>query len=165
MLRSLKRMEKINGKPVAQFWKEALARQANFKEWLRLVPALAAKERLATVVAKVKEHNPDYAGAAAHKIDNGVVTEISLNGKLADLAPLRALPGLKSFHTHGGDLPGGYLSDLTPLAGMKLTGLYLANMPVHDLSPLKGMPLTSLTFGAATGCKICRRSRACRSPR
>ncbi len=149
-LRSLRALEKINGKPVAQFWKEALARQASFKEWLRLVPALAAKEQLAAVVAKLKEHNPDWAGEVSHQIDNGVVTKIVLNGKLADLSPLRALLGLKSFHTHGGDLPGGYLSDLTPLAGMKnLTELYVANMPaVQDLSPLKGMALTSLSLRA-----------------
>jgi len=33
------------------------------------------------------------------------------------------------------------VTDLTPLRGMKLTGLYLDRTRVKDLSPLEGMPL------------------------
>jgi serine/threonine protein kinase len=58
VLQSLKALETINGKPAAQFWKDAAARQAEFREWLRLVPTLTAKQQVAVVAAKLKERNP-----------------------------------------------------------------------------------------------------------
>ncbi len=42
VLQALTALETINGKPVAQFWKDAEARQAKFEEYLQLVPTLTA---------------------------------------------------------------------------------------------------------------------------
>ncbi len=115
VLRSLGALEKINGKPVAQFWKEALARQAEFKQWLQLVPALTAEQQAAAVAAKLKERNPGLSDEVGHKSEDGVVTEISLGGNVTDLSPVRALPGLQAFRLrHSRDV-----SDFSPLSGMK----------------------------------------------
>ena len=97
VLRSLKTLENINGKPVAQFWKEVEARQAEFKEWLQLVPALAAEQQAAAVAAKLKERNPGFDGEVWHQIEAGVVTEIVNRSHVADVSPVRALVELKSF--------------------------------------------------------------------
>jgi Leucine-rich repeat (LRR) protein len=47
-------------------------------------------------------------------------------------------------------LEGNSVSDLTPLAGLKLTDLLLRNKQISDLSPLAGMPLIRLhIFGTS----------------
>jgi hypothetical protein len=136
-LRPLKALETINGKPVAQFWKEIDTRRAEFREWLRAVPALTAEQQVTAVVAKLKAHNPGFDGQLEHKIERGVVTELSF-GNAADLSPVRALAGLKALTC------SGPLADLSPLKGLKLGSLTVRSHALRDLSPLTGMPLTSL---------------------
>ena len=94
---------------------------------------------------------------------------------VADIAPVRALTGLKYLRCVGEypvkgklvdlspPLDGMTLSwlectetqiaDLSPLAGMPLTHLRIASTSVSDLSPLVGMPLTLLHCGG-NGSKI-----------
>lgn len=64
-------------------------------------------------------------------------------------------PGLKSeavlFQPRDGrvviaELQGAGISDLSPLAGLPLEVLGLADNPVHDLKPLRGMPLKELVL-------------------
>jgi len=57
---------------------------------------------------------------------------------LRDLTPLAGMP-LTALH-----LANTQVADLTPLAGMKLTFLNLDGTRVPDLTPLEGMPLQSL---------------------
>jgi serine/threonine protein kinase/Leucine-rich repeat (LRR) protein len=140
VLRSLEALETINDKPVAVFWKEVKARQADFQEFLKVVPALTAEQQVSAVAARLKEHNPGFGGQVQSKIEGGVVTEIGLGGPVTDLSPLRALVGLKVLNYSEGPL-----SDLAPLKGMKLAALNLDRTLALDLSPLKGMPLTSLS--------------------
>jgi eukaryotic-like serine/threonine-protein kinase len=170
LLRSLKALETINGKPVAQFWTDAEARQAEFKEWLQLVPTLTAEQQVAAVVARLKERNPGLEGTARHKIEGGVVTELiftPVKGQdmVTDIAPVRALPGLTWLNLWGcvgledleplKDLKltrliissltvNNQVRDLKPLRGMKLTELRLYHCQVQDLEPLTGMPLNTL---------------------
>ncbi|MEI6564594.1 MAG: protein kinase [bacterium] len=63
------------------------------------------------------------------------------NNGLVDIAAARGMP-LVELELHSDSRCS--LSDLSPLAGMKLTKLSLVNTEVIDLSPLKGMPLTQL---------------------
>ncbi len=142
VLRSLDALETINDRPMVQFWNEVKARQADFQEFLKVVPALTPEQQVAAVTAQLKDHNPGFGGDVASKIEGGVVTEIGIGGAVTDLSPVRALAGLKVFNCSDGPL-----SDLTPLKGMKLASLNLTSSLMNDLSPLEGMPLTSLVVG------------------
>jgi WD40 repeat protein/tetratricopeptide (TPR) repeat protein len=147
VLRSLTKLESINGKPVAGFWKDALARQAEFKEWLARVSVLPAAERVKALTAKLKERNPGSPCHVTFKSDKDVETEIWIHEayNLTDISPVQALVGLRSLQIDAGT--GGQLSDLTPIQGMKqLTNISVGSMKVRDLSPLAGMKLTSLSL-------------------
>jgi hypothetical protein len=43
VFRSLKKLENINARPVAQFWKDFDGKRAEFEAWLKLVSTLAGK--------------------------------------------------------------------------------------------------------------------------
>lgn len=76
-----------------------------------------------------------------------MVTSLALNSPaITDLAPLRALTGLKQLSFGGPSSPKGNLADISPLAGMRLTQLTLSGMgrEIRDLAPLRGMPLEQL---------------------
>jgi len=102
--------------------------------------ALPAAEQVEEVRKELKKRNPGFDGSLTHSMEGGVVTGLSITGKdVTDLAPVRALAGLKSLVCTKGPL-----SDLSPLKSMPLTGLNLQSTQVRNLEPLKGMPLTSL---------------------
>ena len=85
----------------------------------------------------------DYELNEAPGIVNGVVTEIGfVSDNVTDISPVRALVGLKALNCTGSDGGNGILSDLSPLAGMKLTTLCCNSCKVSNLSPLAGMSLT-----------------------
>ena len=126
---------------MAQFWKDVEARQADFKELLKVVPALTAEQQVAAVAARLKEHNPGFDGQVA-KQDRGRRGDGARDRGQRDRPFAGAGPG----GTEGPQLSEGPLSDLSPLKGMKLATLNLDQHSVQDLSPLKGMPLTSLVL-------------------
>ncbi len=142
ILRSIKTLEKINGKPAAQFWKEDGV--ASFPPldpaWVQEVQSLLPAKQVEAVAAELKRRNGFGVPIWPYKVEGGQVTEVWLVAQ-RDISPLRALVGLKVLHFGRNRSP---LSDLTPLKGMKLTNLYLPVSKVFDLSPLKGMPLTAL---------------------
>ncbi len=162
LLRSIKTLETINSKPVAEFWKEVEEQQKGkklafqmpgFDQWAKEVAALPAEQQLEAVVKKLQELNPGYDGKMTDwystgrpKIENGVVTELQIiSDNVTDVSPVRALTGLKAFSCVGsgqGEL--GKLSDASPLKGLALTRLFLANTQVSDLSPVVGMQMASL---------------------
>lgn len=113
--------------------------------WLKQIAAMPTEDQVKAVVAKLKELNPDFDGKETHKIEKGVVTEISFStDNVTDISPVRALTGLKSLICRGSAEGKGRLADLSPLKDMKLTGLNGGFTKVSDLSPLRGMPLTNL---------------------
>jgi tRNA A-37 threonylcarbamoyl transferase component Bud32 len=114
--------------------------------WVRRVAALRSPEQqIEEVVAKLKERNPGFDGKVQPTIEGGVVTGVNLSANhVTDLAPLRALPGLRHLACNGSGSGKGRLADLTPLAGMKLTTLDCYLTKVADLTPLRGMKLTRL---------------------
>ncbi|HVJ68364.1 MAG TPA: protein kinase [Caulifigura sp.] len=171
-LRSLESLETINGKPAAQFWKEAETRQAEFQQWLELVPTLTAEQQAAAVASKLKERNPGLDGTAKHTIEGGAITQYTFTpvkgqDRVTDLSPVQALTSLKGLNLWGcsglvdlGPLKGLPLTrlivgsfqtktqirNLEPLRGMKLTELNLYHCQVSNFEPLRGMPLTLLSL-------------------
>jgi Leucine-rich repeat (LRR) protein len=113
--------------------------------WVKMVAALPPEKQVNAVVDKLRERNPGYDGKAEHKIENGIVIELSfLTDNVTDIAPVRALTGLRGFQCSGSYPNKGRLADLSPLKDMKLTTLSCDRTQVSDLSPLKDMKLTSL---------------------
>ncbi|HEY3969633.1 MAG TPA: SUMF1/EgtB/PvdO family nonheme iron enzyme [Planctomycetaceae bacterium] len=151
LFRSIKSLQTINGKPVAEFWKELEMNQSakkpptfetpGFQQWMKSVAALPAEQQVAAVSQKLKDLNPGHDGTVQPQIKNGVVTALQLLNPhgVKDISAVRALTGLKTL-----DCGGSSVSDLTPLRGMRLTSLFCVATPVSDLRPLIGMPLTDL---------------------
>ncbi len=147
LLRSIKTLEKINGKPAAEFWKDVNAQQAAFDAWLKDVAAMPAEKQIEAVAARLKERNPGFNGIVEHQIMGGTVTDLKLlTDKVTDLTPVRALTGLRKLACYGSGSGKGQLADLTPLKDLKLIHLGCQFTAVSDLSPLKDMPLTVLSF-------------------
>jgi serine/threonine protein kinase len=137
--------------------------------WIAKVAALPVEEQAAEVAARLKELNPEFDGIFNSKIDGGAVVEFKINtDHVTDITPVQALKQLRSlsceparWDTGGGRLTsleplrglpldhlwcGGNpaVTDLGPLAGMKLVELVVYKAPITDLSPLKDMPLKKL---------------------
>ncbi|MFA7002480.1 MAG: SUMF1/EgtB/PvdO family nonheme iron enzyme [Verrucomicrobiia bacterium] len=177
LLRSIKTLETINKLPAAEFWKKvdaelvakpatnvvtaampaantvasvaATVPQSSEDAFFKSIAGLPADQKVARVVAKLKELNPNFDGKETHKIESGAVTELSISTVgVTDITPVRALKWLKKLVvTPWAANQKGALSDLSALKGLPLTWLWCHNNPINDLSPLKGMPLTVLSCG------------------
>ena len=121
------------------------------QQWIKDVQALSAEEQIAAVVKKLMQLNPGYDGKVTSEIANGVVTGLHVfTAKVTDIAPVRALAGLKSLDLSGnwnGNPDEGSIADLSPLNGMKLERLIVSHTKVRDLTPLRNMPLTAFECG------------------
>ncbi len=117
--------------------------------FIKSVAALPPEQQITHVMAKLKELNPQFDGKESHKIESGAVTELAFSTVgVTDIAPLKALKWLKRLSMAPTALnQKGAVSDLSPLAGLPLTGLWCQGNAISDLSPLKGMPLTVLSCG------------------
>jgi serine/threonine-protein kinase len=116
--------------------------------WRKHVATLPAQDQVKAVVAKLIERNPRFDGKVKPTIQNNAVTGLQFaTDTVADLSPLLALAELKELDCNAtGDT--GQLTDLSPLAGLRLTSLQVnGNLGLRDLSPLRGMPLTFLLVG------------------
>jgi len=155
LIRSIKTLETINGRPVAEFWKDFEVQQKGkklgfqmpgFDQWVKDVQALPAEKQVEAVSKKLVELNPGFDGMVTHTIGNGVVTELRFfTGNVTDISPVRALAGtMWSLACGGTARDRGALFDLSPLQGMLLAQLYCPHTQVSDLFPLKDMRLTGL---------------------
>ena len=143
--RSIQTLERINGKPAAEFWKDADARQAVFDAWAAGVAALSVDKQAEAVGARLRDENPDYYGEVRPTILSGVVVGLEFPpDDVTDLGPVRALKGLRSLVCISSPGAKGKLADLGPLRGLPLTRLVVPRTQVADLRPLRGMPLTAL---------------------
>src|SRR5687768_8753919 len=69
---------------------------ADLGPWLKQVATLPAEEQVKAVGDKLKELNKGFDGQVTHKIADGKVVEIGFKAEyVADISPLRALPGLE----------------------------------------------------------------------
>lgn len=162
VLRSIKTLETVNKKPVAEFWKEVEELQKGkklgfqmpgFDQWMKDVQAMPAEKQVEAVSKKFVELNPGFNGKMTGwdgkgkpKIENGVVTEIRLvTDNVTDISPIRALVGLHALDCSGSNSGKGHLTSLQAIGDLKLTLLQIANNPeLTDVSPLRGMALSAL---------------------
>ncbi|MBI3865937.1 MAG: protein kinase [Planctomycetia bacterium] len=143
--------------------------EAEAQKWIAEVGKLPADRQVKDVTAKLRELNPRFRGNVGHKIEAGVVTDLQFATEyVKNITPVRAFPGLQRLFCNATVGRKSKLSDLSPIAGMKLAGLVchgteiaslepvrgmpltkldIGNTPIADLSPLKGMPLTELKMG------------------
>lgn len=156
LLRSIKTLESINDKPVAEFYERVETYQAQAKRslafeapgfdlWVKQTAALPAEEQVKAVSQKLQELNPGFDGTVTPTIDGGVVTGLQfLTDNVTDISPVRALGSLSMLNIHGSAPGKGLLVKLSPLKGLPLTALENYFTQVADLSPLQGMALTTL---------------------
>lgn len=115
-------------------------------EWVKAVAALPRERQVEAVAAKLKELNPGFDGVLVPRWEGQTVTQLKLvSDNVADLSPLRALPGLKVLNCSASAAGKTKLMDLRPLKGLDLEELYCNFAPIVDLSPLSGMPLQVLS--------------------
>jgi serine/threonine protein kinase len=120
-------------------------RDPGFEAWMEQATSLPAEQQAAAVTQKLQDLNPGFDGKVEFGIDRGVVTRLAfLTDNVKNLAPVRALTGLKGLGCNGSAVGKGRLFDLSPLKGMRLKGLSCGNTRVSDLSPLKETSLESL---------------------
>jgi len=162
LLRSLTTLTTVNEHTADEFWKDysewsdpslTIADPA-FLQWMKETSSLTAEAQVTAVTKKLQELNPSFDGKVEHQIEAGVVTSLQfVSDDVWNIAPVRALTGLKSFDCNGSKGNGreGKVVDLSPLAGMQLTEFHCGGTLVFDLSPLRGMPLTKLNYGSAPG--------------
>jgi len=172
VLRSIRTLAKINDLPVAAFWARvgpvaAIATAAAnvggtsaFRPTAVTPPQLTmptsapsglpAKKQIEQFVAKMKELNPGFDGNVEHKVEGGKLVEVSFSTeRVSDISPLRELKTLKRLRcpgylgTDGWKQPKGKLTDLSPLQGLMLTELDIANSLVRDVTSLRDEAVTS----------------------
>ncbi len=112
---------------------------------IKRIAALPPVEQVEEVRKELKKLNPNFDGALAPTIEDGGVTKLEFwTDEVADIAPVRALTGLKWLVCRGTE-GKGKLTNLAPLQGMRLDTLDCNNNgQLTDLAPLKGVPLRSL---------------------
>jgi len=145
LLRSIKTLEKINDKLVAGFLKPA-ATNAAFEQWLKDTQNLTPEKQAEAVAKKLQELNPGFDGKVEPNIVDGKVAGLSFSSvEVSDLAPLRALPELRTLDCSGTPDQQGKLSDLSPLTALtRLDKLTISRTAVADLTPLRKLPLSFL---------------------
>jgi serine/threonine protein kinase/Leucine-rich repeat (LRR) protein len=149
VVRALPHGIRVNDKPLDEFWADVRDRRAAFDAWCREVAALKPVEQIKTVHARLKEANGGAPKVLPFQVEQNKVTQVSFHDdNVLDLAPLRALPDLRSLTCYGNTVVAK-LADLTPLRGLSLTEFKLGGSQVSDLTPLAGMPLTVLECSAA----------------
>jgi Leucine-rich repeat (LRR) protein len=148
VLRSLRMLKTINGKPAAETWKELVDEQKSLDQWVRKSSVQPAHVLVGLVEKKLRQRNPGFKGwPKPPVIRNGAVVEVHLTGNvITDLSPLRAFPRLEKLDCHGSGAGKGRLASLQPLRGLRLTALDCAETRVSDLAPLRDMPLTTLNL-------------------
>jgi hypothetical protein len=116
--------------------------------WIKSVQALPAEKQVEEVRGKLKELNPDFDGRLEAKVSNGQVVDMAfVTDAIADISALRCLSSLKGLRCSGTASQKGRLSDLGPLAELRLEVLDCRDTRIADLKALSNMPLRSLLMG------------------
>ena len=147
VLRSIPTLETISGKPAKEVLQQAgaAAKPPGDDAFMQKVAALFPNQQVDAVAAELKARNPGFDGKVTPTVENGVVVGLELlTDEVTDLAPVRALVGLRTLKCWGSKEGNRRLADLSPLKDMKLTSLECQSTAVSDLSPLTGMPLSEL---------------------
>jgi hypothetical protein len=145
---AIKTLEKINGKPAAEFWKELNQPNAiaPFTDTdVKRIAALPAAEQVEEVRKELMRRNPAFDGVVEPTFEKDAVIGLKFSTlHVTDISPVRALTGLRTLESENFTRGKGVLADLSPLKGMALERLNYAGTRVSDISPLKGMRLKVL---------------------
>ncbi|OWK39915.1 protein kinase domain-containing protein [Fimbriiglobus ruber] len=116
------------------------------RDWLTRVARLPADEQVAAVTARLKEINPGFEGPVTPRVEDGVVVGLEFPAhRVTNVSPVRGLAGLRELSCAGTHDNPGWVTDLKPLAGLRLRVLSVANnIHLSDLGPLEEMPLEEL---------------------
>ncbi|MCX6900488.1 MAG: protein kinase [Verrucomicrobia bacterium] len=163
LLRTISTLKAINGKPATELLQAVATNTPATPPLASAAPptasrvpvtpatdaesAMTPEQRLARVIARLRQLNPGFDGRETHKTENGAVVELVFSTiAVRDLSPLRELSGLRRLQLSPwpGQAAKGALSDLSPLKGLSLQTLNCANTQVSDLLPLYGMKLEVL---------------------
>jgi serine/threonine-protein kinase len=137
-LRAIKSLQKLNGQPIVEVWKETESREAAFEAWRRLVAALPAEKQIEAVIIRLKELNPSFDGKVSSSVDKGVVRELQFfTDNVSDISPVRALTDLELLFCRGRPPGSGKVTDLSPLRGMQLKKLSCDFVPQRDAEALR----------------------------
>ena len=158
-LKEIKTLETIDGKPVAEFWKEFDKLGASkfpplAPGWFERVSKLPPEEQVKEVSLELKRRNPEWDEKLEHGMQDGRVDRMTFDGsKITDILPLSVLTGLRvlTCPAHSGS---SRLTDLSPLAGLK--NLQITDFSfckeLTNLAPLRDLPIDHvlLQFAAVT---------------
>jgi hypothetical protein len=122
-------------------------RSPELNSWEKSVAAMPALDRIETVLDRLHRLNPTFnKSSATYEIkDNRIVSLQFETHQVTDISPLRALGELEKLILEGGG-PGGKLTEVRALKGLRLKSLHLNHNPIRDLEPLREMPLEYLTI-------------------
>ncbi|MBI1900139.1 MAG: hypothetical protein HYS13_03355 [Planctomycetia bacterium] len=144
VIRSLTKLEKLNGRPPAEF----LARRAAVEELAKALPAFSPQKQVEMVAAKLKEFNPGFEGKIEEsRIEGNAVVHLDFfPDQITDISPVHALPSLRLLKCQLSAWQGrpAPLADLSPVHGLELQNLNFTSTRVYDFGPLAGLPLTHL---------------------
>ena len=157
LLRAIQTLVTINGQPRVEFCKALEAYQTTLKRplafedpkfdtWVQNTISLPSDQQVRSVIQKLQELNPGFDGKIMPTIEHGTVAQLELDTEsITDLSPLRVFHKLESLNCSIiKEFSQRGLGSVSPLKGLPLTSLNIANTHVSDLSPLQGMPLTRL---------------------
>jgi serine/threonine protein kinase/Leucine-rich repeat (LRR) protein len=151
LLLSIRSLQRVNGKPLNDLRKAAVAQKQDFDKWAKGVAALPPGQQAEAVIARLKERNPRM-GNVQHHIDGNAVVELRfVCDAVTDLSPVRALAKLRRLFCNGSKPGAGKLSNLEPLRGLQLEELDCEWSQVRDLAPLRGMRLKRLLVAGNPG--------------
>jgi serine/threonine protein kinase/Leucine-rich repeat (LRR) protein len=126
------------GAPPAE-WSATPEQQAFFDR----IAAFPAEGQVGAVRAKLMDVNPGFDGKISPDIQDGeIVGLVFSTDYVTEIWPVRGLPGLRTLDMGGTEPRNGKLTDLSPLAGLRLTHLNIKDTRVANLAPLQGMPLS-----------------------
>ena len=116
--------------------------------FVREVAGLKPEDQITTVRDKMRDINNGFKDFSYAKIEGGVVTRVGVDATYVnDVSPLRAFADLKELSAAAVTYMGGKITDISPLAGLRLEHLDLThNVETTDIGVLKGMPLKFLRF-------------------
>jgi Leucine-rich repeat (LRR) protein len=146
ILRNIRTLRRINGRPADEFWKEFDARRAWLGPWIARTAMLPAEEQVAEVEARLREHNPAFHEPMLHSIENGEVVSLEFcTDNVTDISAVRALTKLKRLSVCGSGQDKGYLYDLDPLRELPLEVLECGGNDVSELGSLSNVPIKTLS--------------------
>ena len=145
VLRSIKTLETINGKPAAEFWKAEEAKRAEFDAWVKQTRAKFAAFQVDAVVKKMAELNPGFDARDFQAVGNPNGNTLALTLTLTvdtvtNLAPLQGLTNLEVLSLKSSAPGKGKLYDLSPLKDLpNLRELECDFQPARDAAILRSI--------------------------